>query len=458
MTQRHLNALYGRFAPDTMLISMYPKHALIDGDDNPLPLNLRGASYLFHEWMHYIHNVSTVHGASCFLNVVTYWNDFRFTMSDGVESQGSDVLEDERLDLLEKRQRMMATGRGPAGRTLPSGVSVKSCRVISVDPGEIEDDTESPASVAIEVKRRRTRASRRKKTYDVAFSATDLLESIAYMLEARFLWRLNRVFPVKSSVDPYQTLFLIARHLAPRLSKNEVLLCGIAALQTTTPASQVLEFLRMSNDWKVRSIPVENTLRSIVGEHLKSSRSKTDQWLDTAAAMFPSDGPLARAAIETIQYLRANLKHRCDDPFFELEMIDQLRLAGVAGFDARMRDLMLKHGICSIEQIRRGSDGKIGRDVQLEFSVMAEDSVKNEGRRIMFSTFEFAMAHLENGGSIRPTLALRPAKCHFYSSCTLPERSAHPAVCEKSPWDSIKWNAGSACWYREGVHQSRLLD
>ncbi|MDD2546137.1 MAG: hypothetical protein PHI55_07620 [Burkholderiaceae bacterium] len=453
-----MNTQYGRFAPDTMLISMYPKHALIDGEGNPLPLNLRGASYLFHEWMHYIHNVSTVHGASCFLNVAAYWNDFRFTMRDGIESQGSEVLKDKHLDLLEKRQRMMAAGRGPAGKTLPSGVSVKSCRVISVCAGEIEDEIEHPSSVAIEVKRLIVRQSRRTKTYDLAFSATDLLESIAYMLEERFLWKLNRVTPVKGSVDPYQTLFLIARHIAPRLSKSEILMCGIAALQSTTPVSQTLQLLKISNAWKAKSISVENSLRERVKTHLESSRSTTDQWLKTVVAMFPSDGPLARAALETIRYLQANLEHRRNDPFFELELIDQLHSAGVAGFGARMRELMLKHGICSFEQIRPGSDEQIGRDVQFEFAVVADDPVKNDGRRIMFSTFEFAMAHLESGGRIRRTLALRPEKCHFYASCTLSERSEHASVCERSPWDSMKWNAGSACWYREGVHQSRQLD
>lgn len=442
-----------------MLITMYPKHALFDADDRALPLNLRGISYLFHEWIHYIHNVSSVHGASCFLNVVHYWNDFRFTMLDGVESQGSDVLQESHRDILEKRLRMLAVGRGPSGRTLPSGVRKKNCRVLSTYVAPMDaDGVEAPASIKVEVTRHRTRKSRRKKTYDVAFSATDLLESIAYMLEERFLWRLDRQSPLKVAVDPYQTLILIARTTAPLLSKQEVLMCGIASLQTTTPVSQVLSLLKTCNDWKLAKQPVEPALAGVVRQQLNANSSVIVDWLMTVQDMFPVDGPLARAVLEVLSYLRSNLEYRRSDPFFELRLIEQFRDAGAARFGECMSMLMRRHGICSIEQVRPGKDEKIGRDVALDFVVMSDDSVTTEGRRVMFTSFEFALGHLENNGGIRTTRAMRQTTCPFYTSCILPERKDQSTVCKRTPWDSLKWDDMSDCWYRKGVHQTRLLD
>lgn len=459
MTRRPLHAQYGKFAPDTMLITMYPKHALVDNDDRALSLDLRGTSYLFHEWIHYIHNVSTVHGASCFLTVVSYWNDFRFTMLRGNESQGSDVLDDGHKASLEKQQKLLATGRGPSGKTLPPGVRVKNCRVLCANAGAVDEDgIEASANLIVEVCRRRTRRSRRTKTYDIAFSATDLLESIAYMLEARFLWSLNRESPLKVAVDPYQTLFLIGRAIAPLLSKHEILICGIASLQWTAPVGKVLSLLKMCNEWKLSKVSIEASLAQMVTSHLKAERAVLDKWLMSIETMFPVDGPLARAVLEVLSYLRANLNHRRSAPFFELRLIEQLRAAGVVGFRACMSELMQLHGICSVEQVRHGPDDKVGRDVPLEFSVMSGDAVKTEGRRVMIASFEFAMGHLQDGGEIRKTLAMRSTKCPFYASCTLPERIEQPMVCKRTPWDSLKWNASSGCWYRAGAHQTRLLD
>src|SRR5690242_20263499 len=96
--QRRSNIL-GEYAPDRFMISLGPNAAFVDRSTlAPLPLDATCVSVLFHEYLHYLQNITTPAGYHSFRRALEVWRLFRETVGPGGTSAGSASLTSERAE------------------------------------------------------------------------------------------------------------------------------------------------------------------------------------------------------------------------------------------------------------------------------------------------------------------------------------------------------------------------
>ncbi len=83
-----------KYLPESMLIRLEPELAPLWSTDKPEGFDHAAASgYFFHEYLHYLHNISTLSGIAVFINTIELWRRFRHTFETGGFSVGSDVMD-----------------------------------------------------------------------------------------------------------------------------------------------------------------------------------------------------------------------------------------------------------------------------------------------------------------------------------------------------------------------------
>lgn len=140
-------------------------------------------------------------------------------------------------------------------------------------------------------------------------------------------------------VVPYYTLTIFSRFVAPSLTDDDILLCGLASLQSTSPAIDLVKILTYCESNAPDAGSRSTYLANLVSEQMKLRESEYLIWLDRLNAMFPYKKSMRLAAKETVADMRQNLEIRKKRPFLEVEFIEEMHSAGSHGFDALMEKL-----------------------------------------------------------------------------------------------------------------------
>lgn len=402
--------------------------------------------YFFHEWIHYLHNVSTIHGMSAFSSLIGLWNAFRFTTDKSGFGQGA--FNDSSAGLLKTQAyvAVLMTTRRPADMPLSCDALVEQCRVIACKPAGNVNGAPDRLDVTVE----ESKEEGDNVLYLKTVGSTEILESVAYLLESRLLVHAFGQERSIAPVFPYQSLTLLAKHLAPNLSEKEVLLCGLASLQSTFPADAILQLLKTCSQLAKSGQQVDAWLEQSTIRNLQDHAANVRAGLDEMYAMFPVDDGVSRAVRSTVSYMRKNLDARIAKPFFELDLIEDIRIAGPNGFHRLMDELMDKHGICSCLQERPGSETDIGRDALFNFEVASKDEKLNESRLVLLASFDYLIGHVRKNGTFLRTEAVE-RRCPFYTSCLESTRWDHPDDCDKRAWRAVITRPDKLCTYAAGV-------
>lgn len=443
-----LQAAIASYAPDKQIITFSPAMLILprDGARGHFETAVQ-LSYFFHEWIHYLHNVSTVHGMSAYSSFIGLWNAFRYTTDKLGLGQGSFVTSSaEELKTRGYLDVILSTRR-PGEKPLPGEVSVDMCRIVSCKPAGNFNGKPDHLDVSVEV----TNKLGEVVIYPKVIGPTEIIESVAYLLESDFLVR-GFNHPLSSAhVFPYQTLTLLARHIAPELDDKTILICGLASLQSTFPTDAVIQYLKKCHELGKKEEDAIAWLTDMTVQQLRLHEPTLRAGLKQIHDMFPVLGGVERAVKETIAFMEKNLDLRLDNPFFELDFVDQICEAGFGNFDQLMKRLMQKHGICSCRQERAGFDDEIERDDLFNFAAAASDNRLTEARLTMLASVDFLIRHLQDDGSFRATADLRNRKCPFFSSCRESTRRDHATDCATQPWKSVHTSLPNPCSYAQGV-------
>lgn len=451
-TELEAHVVLASYLPDSQLITLGPEFAAwTDQSDfgREQPLSRRRFATLFHEWVHYLHNVSTIHGLSAFANLVHLWTEFRPTIGRDGLSLGGTSLSSEAQSRV--RQKLVLLGgirksrrNCDSSNLTEAQLSISSTHTRWEPIPEHEAKTWTIACVA-----HRNGERDDSTSYLLEIGAHEILESVAYMLEGVLAGRLHTVVE-DAPVAPYCLLRLLAAHVAPSLDDREVLLCGLSSLQRTNPAEGLVAILRLANERKGAGEDVLRFLEEAQAADLVAGKEQTESWLDEVDAVFPLNEPLGRAVKETTQTIRSNLEKRRQSPFFELSLIER-----IANNHAAMDEILKEFGACGILQERPGFDDDVARDFIYEFAASrGSDMELSHGRRIMHFTFRFLYLHFLGDGTFRPTSSIpasRRNKCPAYTACMLSPRIDTPEICATQPWLNTKAENIGSCWYADAV-------
>lgn len=456
MEMNELHSSLASYLPDRYLITFSCAMPIVSKDNTQSRgfSGIKQISYFFHEWMHYLHNVSTVHVISSFASLVETWNAFRWTTDDQCMSSG--IINHTTPDLFRVGELMslMAAARANGKHKLPTGTRPDNVEIDGYinKEAEIEDGA---SNLLLSISYSNKLGDKNK--LDVAFGPSEILESLAYMLEKRFLGRLANEKPDVVEVVPYHLLVIFAQHVAPHLSEEEVLLCGLTSLQCTDPVNFLEKLLLNCEAIDGNNGTRTEHIRKAAIDQIQGAAKTVSQWLMQMDKIFPNHEPMGLAVREVVAYMRRNFEKRLTHPFFEVDFIEEMHTKGAEGFSDLMSDLMQRHGVCSGKQEGSGFLDEVQRDILFDFSAVGSDQGLTNGRRIMQASFDFVFRHFSVEGGFVSTSDARKGKCPFYTSCDLPPRIVGlPENCKYQPWMVLQSNPEKLCWYAEGVLKLKL--
>lgn len=453
MALEELNSALARYMPDRQLITFSQDIKILPkveaSKKTTLSLDIRETSYFFHEWMHYLHNISTLHGIGAFVALAEIWSAFRFTTDSLGISSGQINHTDPESFQVKSLIAIIAAARKSMNLKLPRDIAPGD---VSVKAFAEKNASESVVATQLEISIVLKNKLGDQTTSTMTLGPGELLESVAFLLEKRFLERLAGLQTEQFPVVPYHVLTIFAHHIDPSLTEEDVLLCGLFSLQFTSPVSDLENILRKCASIDSGSGKRRQYLEKLVIEHMTLYESEYQEWLNRLDRMFPLEKSMGRAVIETIRYMRKNLLTRKERPFFELDFIEEMHHKGASHFHEIMNRLMTTHGMCAGKQEHPGLIDEIERDQLFDFTITGQDEELRTARRVMLASFEYVLRHISNDNNgFLDTKYAKNFPCPFYTSCNLQVRHNKPEICKTQPWRTLEFSADNLCWYAEGV-------
>jgi hypothetical protein len=448
-----LHQALASYLPESMLITLSPAVSLLDSSGNLVGFrNPLSFSYFFHEYVHYLHNISTVSGIGAFINTIELWRIFRMTIDDTGLSKGSAALSQPQQDHLATLRAVLNGTRGsnfPATNiSNPTTLRINSIRpkVIAQSPlGDLVTALICDAEVW---------DSNNAEACIVQLGTLELLEGVAWLLEKRAAQAVDPTVTIsKPPLFPYRVVEAAIDYAVPGLSEDAVICCVLSALQNTDAPGAFLQVIEIAKGGMTQGDPVAALRKATTGA-LNQNQAQTESVFARLESEFNSNGIFASTIQQVVGTARAALQHRLVDPFFEFTLIEEMKTT-LDAFTNAIRRI----APCASLQQRPGGDDDVMRDLLLSFSPppKAGETDIEDGMRVMHSMFHFIKCHRPHDGLVE-TARARSLPCPFYTCCNLKLRQSDPDICKRAPWKSADWSQWDAkkgvCWYGTGVRQT----
>lgn len=121
------------YRPDMQVMTLPADlEAGLDPNQPDIQLTPSGKAIVFHEWIHYLHNVSTIHGLASLSVLLKLWSNFRDTFWNNDWSVGKTPRLAGYLDDIDADLRYMAGSRGAQSNQLPENLLLSEIQFIEV--------------------------------------------------------------------------------------------------------------------------------------------------------------------------------------------------------------------------------------------------------------------------------------------------------------------------------------
>lgn len=450
------------YAADFMLITLPPGLAteIIVENDTKLDLsNPTCASLFLHEWLHYVHNVSTLNGLYAFASIINMWANFRSKLNEqGIsvavneldEYSSSSVKRTHHYRMGARRQQnnpqflKQSTGSfiilSVTSKTAPIPARILGCEAELTTVIQCEIEIDNHEFVAAEI------------------GIVEILEGLAFMLEERFL-RAYGQLPTSSFIAPYRLLSKLARHVVQDIEDDDVIACALTSLQSDDPPKLLMEIL--DNIKSYQTVERSKLIKKIAKVRLFEYSSLIQEVLTQTKKLFPISEPMGDLVNEVLHLMNEKLILRYKEPFFELLMLDQVKNEPPELRSIRLGNIIAEFSCPRILAVQSGDANIIGRDQILNFG--NRESITGEyqfGQQKLHAALHYLWLHLSEEGFLNTEAVPESQsrrRCPFYTACTHQLRSDEAELCASKPWESLKipTDPRIACWYRAGVRATR---
>jgi len=443
------------YLPEKLIIRLGTEIRIVDQNGSPVPFPTPAAFGVFmHEYMHYLHNISTVCGLSGFMNTLELWRLFRRTIDPMGFSVGSSQLDGATQDHLERLLHVLAAGRGvgqPSLCTVATPISVKILNATLED--KVEDHRGALLSTfACDAEVRDDHGA--ADCCRIKIGIPEIMEAAAWLLERRLVSALTQ-YAAESAVPvfPYKLVSALAEHILPGIPEETILACILAAMQSSDPADGLQQILRSAKKATDEGHNPLDAIRNVASEIVTTNESTLLQCLSQIEQEFAGNGIMAVAIRTILSAARDALARRRSNPFFEIELVDDLSARRLS-----IDQLMTQLPSCAVLQRNVGPDHEPQRDLFASFRPLnADDSDPEDGLRVIHAIFDFMGRHTRKG-SLMATASLSQRQCPFYTCCNLRLRTEEQSICLNAPWQAADWsgwNNQGRCWYGAAVQISR---
>lgn len=416
--------------------------ALTDPDQLVGFTNPEQFGVFFHEWVHFLHNISTISGFSLFSAQIILWSNFRWTMNNKEVSDGSGDIDKNDIEGNEKILSYIISNRKWHRCGLPDYVKEDN---LSFEEPHIHK-MEAISGYILSTSLIKCTINYSDNKYNVEIGVLEILESVAFMLECKCVKEMSGT-PQNSPFHPYHIIKKLAGKIASSLNDEIIICCMLASLQSNDPPQVLLNLLQESesldDDYRYEN------LVSRVKEQLAEQDKNINEAFTQIHSLFTIDEPMGNFVKLTLDRIRRNLNFRASNPFFELNIIKV-----VSEQVEKMNDFIKQFGGCTIIQKRNDDDEKPLCDIMYDFDLPEYNESILFGSKMLRACFHFILLHYRPSGEIIKTenLDVSPKnKCPFYTVCCSSIRTSNRNVCAESPWKSMLINGNKDCYYASAI-------
>ena len=449
-----MKAVVGSYLPESMIIKIGPDLRLLDNQGKPVAFPTPETfGFFFHEYTHYLHNISTASGIAVFFNTLELWRCFRLTHDTTSYCNGSDAFHADRKEFLKSLLACLKAAR----RSHPPSVNVSTPVTMTISYYRSEPEVHcgnGALFTALKYEAEIRDSHGQSEAVSGSIGTLELLECAAWLLEKRVVRAVSPANQAQSPpIFPYRVVQAFAEHALPGVDEDTVLPCVLAALQSTDAPAALLEVLKIARQAIHHGKNSVEVLRDSTKNAIKAGSPEIEQAFGRIEREFNGNGIMAVAIRRIIAAAREAFRFREVDPFFELDFIDQLSKRTMS-----IDDVMKRIPSCAVLQRNTGSDDKLQRDFLLSFLPSnADGSDPEDGLRVVHSIFHYLGCHRETDGFV-PTNRGSRAPCPFFTCCNLALRRKVPSICGQTPWEAADWpdwDEKGTCWYGTGVRITR---
>jgi hypothetical protein len=441
------------YLPESLLIRLTPDARLFDYDDPEYQPTSAVIGIFFHEYIHYLHNISTVSGVVTFINTIDLWRWFRRTFNSELISRGSDSLAVECKERLCALVTYLDAVRRDGSPKLKYILNPKSLRITSAKLQCAASQATQPAEPllhAIVCDAHVFDHDDNEEHCVLHVGTLEILECAAWLLEKRMVLALDATAKVNlPPTFPNRVVESLAAFLEPSLSEEAVLACALAALQSSDAPEALLQVLRIAGRISRDGNNPLLELRKTVLQNLASCRSQLDNQLQKLEQEFNGANAFAVSVRGVVGVAQDVFDRRATEPFFEFDLVSKVA-AKPNGFVQVLREIVP----CAVVQERRGDENDLQRDFLFSFQpLQSNQAIDQEAAlRIVHSAFHFMSAHKVRQG-FSATSEIGQRRCPFFTCCNLRLRQQEPDICRETPWLSATWKqwGSPSCWYGSGV-------
>ncbi|AQV99267.1 hypothetical protein BJN34_35925 (plasmid) [Cupriavidus necator] len=454
------------YVADLLFIKLPPQIAgglfAVDVDGNAsLDLsNPHLAGYLFHEWIHYVHNTSTLNGLYAFASMINLWANFRHKLDDRGQSVDARVLTAyasasvKRTHLYRKEAARLERNESSPLRNTTSAVTIVSVKERTEALPERLPGHESERLTVV-VCEATSPIDQSPITFEVG--AVEILEGVAFLLEEKLLMA-NEELPTPIRTAPYKLLQSLARYTVEDIENDQVIAAGIAALQTDDPPRTLLLILREMN---VIAVDARMTwLEELAEAYLAQYGPLILETINKTAAQFPISEPMGSAVKELLGIISGKIALRMRAPFFELAMLKQVKEEEKKHRGDLLGRIIAEYSCPRILAIADRCDDQVSEDQIFHWGRPSVSQEALFGAQKLHAALHYVLLHLSDEGFLatdKITASEERRRCPFYDACTYELRGEQPDICARRPWESlaVPTDPLEACWYRAGVRATR---
>lgn len=432
-------AAIATYLPESQIITLSENFSALDDPDNPIGFTTpEQLGFFFHEWIHLLHNISSISGLAIFSTQLLLWSNFRWAMDESGLSGGSQSMDQKSISGNKNLLKYFSSNRYKNSSEIPSRATPEQIKFVSANLADMEIEDEHIINSSLI----KCKFETSNTIYDVDIGLFEILESAAFMLECKIVTEMNGTI-FGSPFNPYHLVKALANGISSSLDDRIIICCMLASLQSNDPPRVLLTILEMVGS--IKDSERYDTLTNLVKTQLIDQKKSTDQTLEQIRLLFPIEEPMAEFVKMTLNRIERNLEYRLEDPFFEFSIIEK-----VAQDNKNLDVYISKFGACSIIQKRHGNDDLIERDIMYDFSIQDFSENASFGLKMIRSAFHFISIHYSPTGSI-DTTSNKLSKCPFYTTCGSTLRKNNSEICAKTPWQAKLFEENESCYYSAAI-------
>lgn len=396
------------------------------------------AAFFIHEWLHFLHNISTYHGIAAYSHTVVLWSNIRTYIHDTLPEPNIQHLAD-----IHKQFIHRLNARTPKNNDVSPNTPISSIRFLSytLESRLIDNDERYKCT---EIRCNAENSNTQNSISTILIGSHEIVESVAFLLEERYL--IGKKELTVASVSPYHLVSKLASLIAPDLTKEVVLKCALLSLQHLDPPDWLPSLLEKAQQAHDQNSDPDELITKIAMNHFNVNKEAIGNNIDFIDSLFPVDEPVARAVKYATGKMRVNLRQRLIEPFFEIALIDTFVSEGTAALFMSME----RHGTGFLIQERNGEADKIQKDLMYDISLVDQvDASLSFGRRVAQASFMYTFSFLrKDSKNIEHPEKLT---CPFYTCCDNTLRRDSANTCKMRPWISQYLALENMCYFGRAV-------